>query len=58
MFTVPIDEAKLLEIVRRLVEGVKPDRIILCGSRARGDAGLDSDLERPIHAKTGLPCRN
>ena len=28
----------MLEIVRRLVEAVNPDRIILFGSRALGDA--------------------
>jgi len=39
MSTVPIDNAKMLEIVRRLVEAVNPDRITLFGSRARGDAG-------------------
>ena len=38
MSTVPIDNAKMLEIVRRLVEAVNPDRIILFGSRALGDA--------------------
>ena len=33
MSIVPIDDAKMLEIVRRLVEAVNPDRIILFGSR-------------------------
>ncbi len=45
MFSVFIDEAKLKEIVGRLVEAVDPDRIILFGSRARGDAKPDSDLD-------------
>ena len=45
MSTVPIDDAKMLEIVGRLVEAVNPDRITLFGSRARGDAGPDSDLD-------------
>ena len=45
MFTVSIDEAKLDEIIRRLVEAVDPDRIIMFGSRARGDARPDSDLD-------------
>ena len=33
------------EIVRRLVEGLQPDRIYLFGSMARGDAGKDSDYD-------------
>ncbi len=44
-FTVFIDEAKLKEIVGRLVAAVDPDRIIMFGSRARGDAKADSDLD-------------
>jgi predicted nucleotidyltransferase len=33
------------EITRRLVEFYSPVRIYLFGSEARGDAGLDSDLD-------------
>jgi len=33
------------EIVRRIVEVAKPDRIILFGSRARGDASSGSDVD-------------
>jgi predicted nucleotidyltransferase len=45
MRDVPIDEDMLKEIVRRLVAAVNPDRIILFGSRARGDAKPDSDVD-------------
>ena len=45
MLTPSIDETTLREIVRRLVEAIDPDRIVLFGSRARGDAGPDSDLD-------------
>src|SRR5437899_10213820 len=55
MSTVPIDDAKMLEIVRRLVEAVNPDRIILFGSRARGDAGPDSDLDLLIVKDSDVP---
>jgi predicted nucleotidyltransferase len=33
------------EIVRRLVERLRPERIYLFGSRARGDAREDSDYD-------------
>jgi predicted nucleotidyltransferase len=35
----------LAEIVRRLTETLHPDRIYLFGSRARGDAGQESDYD-------------
>lgn len=35
----------LAEIVRRLIEVLHPERIYLFGSRARGDAGPDSDYD-------------
>ena len=35
----------LAEIVRRLIEAFQPERIYLFGSRARGDAGPDSDYD-------------
>ncbi len=35
----------LAEIVRRLIDALHPERIYLFGSRARGDAGVDSDYD-------------
>lgn len=35
----------LAEIVRRLVVALEPERIYLFGSKARGDAGPDSDYD-------------
>ncbi len=40
-----LDDAILAEIVRRLVAAYQPERIYLFGSRARGDAGPDSDYD-------------
>ena len=40
-----MDASVLTEIVSRLVKAVDPDRIILFGSRARGDARPDSDVD-------------
>ncbi len=38
----------LQEMVRRLVERLRPEKIYLFGSRARGDAGPDSDYDLMI----------
>ncbi|MBI4873269.1 MAG: nucleotidyltransferase domain-containing protein [Acidobacteria bacterium] len=38
-------DPKIAEIVSRLVASVDPDRIILFGSRARGEAGARSDFD-------------
>lgn len=35
----------LREVVRRVVQVVKPEKIILFGSAARGEMGPDSDLD-------------
>ena len=37
--------AVLEDLVRRIAERFCPDKIILFGSRARGDAGPDSDID-------------
>jgi predicted nucleotidyltransferase len=38
-------DPKLAELVRRLVEAYRPERIYLFGSVARGEAGPDSDYD-------------
>lgn len=38
-------DTTLAEVVRRLVEAYRPERIYLFGSVARGDAGPDSDYD-------------
>ena len=41
-------EAKILDdLVRRIIEVVQPQRIILFGSAARGDMRPDSDIDIP-----------
>ena len=44
-FSVRLEDPTLAEIVRRLVEAYRPDRIYLFGSRARGTAGAESDYD-------------
>jgi len=49
------DETLLREVVARIRRTVDPDRVILFGSRARGDAGPESDLDILIVAPSPLP---
>ncbi len=41
----PLSEPVLTDIVRRVVEVAKPQRIVMFGSTARGAAGADSDID-------------
>jgi predicted nucleotidyltransferase len=41
----PIDEALIQEITRKIVDAFHPRRVILFGSRARGDYHADSDVD-------------
>jgi len=45
----PIDE-----IVQKIVEAFHPRRIVMFGSRARGEAALDSDLDLMVEMETSL----
>jgi predicted nucleotidyltransferase len=40
-----IDEALIQEVTQRIVEKFHPEKVILFGSHARGDAHPDSDLD-------------
>ena len=45
----------LKEVVRRIVELVHPERIILFGSRSRGEGGTRSDLDILVVAESDEP---
>ena len=62
----PVSEQGLLsEIVQRLVDQIDPDKIILFGSRARGDPHARSDIDllivkashEPRHKRVGRAHR-
>jgi predicted nucleotidyltransferase len=55
MYTVVVDEDLLKAIVKRLVDAADPERIVLFGSRARGDHQSDSDLDLLIVADSAEP---
>ncbi len=44
----PVDDALLERMVQAIVDEVEPERVILFGSRARGDARPDSDVDLVI----------
>ena len=41
----PVDDTVLARMVQVIVDEVDPEQVILFGSRARGDAGADSDVD-------------
>lgn len=52
---VQIDSGLMEEIVRRIVETIHPQKIILFGSRARGDMRSDSDIDLLVIANSSEP---
>jgi len=50
-----VDSKLLQEIVRRIQAAAEPQRIILFGSRARGEGQAGSDLDLLIVVDTALP---
>ncbi len=49
-------DSVLAEIVRRLVQAYQPRRVYLFGSKARGDAGPDSDYDLLIVVPNDAPA--
>ena len=50
-----IDDELIAEVVRRIVEVADPDKIILFGSHARGEAGSRSDLDILVIKNSDVP---
>ena len=51
-----VDQGTMNEIIRRIVEVAKPERIVLFGSAARGEAKEESDIDLLV-IKKGVPHR-
>jgi predicted nucleotidyltransferase len=55
-----VQDDRVAEVVRRLVAAADPDKIVVFGSRAKGSAGPDSDMDlliikdstQPRHRRT------
>lgn len=52
-----VSDALLAEITARIVRGFDPERIILFGSQARGDARPDSDIDLLVVMPDGTDRR-
>jgi len=52
-----IDNTLVAEIVRRIVDDAHPDKIVLFGSYARGDATEQSDIDLLVVVPDGVPRR-
>lgn len=51
----PQQDAVLAELIRRLVDVYQPERIYLFGSKARGQAGPDSDYDLMVVVPDDAP---
>ena len=49
-----VDRELIDDVVRRIVERFDPDRVVLFGSHARGDATPESDIDLLVEMKTDL----
>jgi len=50
------DDGKLIdEIIRRIVNAIQPEKIVLFGSRARGEARPESDMDILVIANSQEP---
>ena len=52
-----IETEQIAEIIQCIVRQLDPEKIILFGSYARGDARNDSDIDLLVVAETDLPVR-
>ena len=52
MIDAPVDE-----IVQQIVAAFHPRRVMMFGSRARGEVGVDSDLDLFVEMESNLPPR-
>jgi len=50
-----VDDELIAEVVRRIVEVADPDKIILFGSHARGEANSRSDLDILVVKESDVP---
>jgi len=52
---VQVDDKLMSEIVRRIVAAANPHKVVLFGSRGRGDARAESDIDLLVVAEDARP---
>ncbi len=52
---IQVDDKLMTEIVRRIVATARPQKVILFGSRGRGDARAESDIDLLVVAEDARP---
>jgi uncharacterized protein len=52
---VPSTDDLIRDVIRRIVQATQPDKIILFGSRARGNARPDSDIDLLVIQDSSVP---
>jgi len=55
MQTVTTVQPPIAQIVQTIVETLHPERIVLFGTRARGEAEPDSDVDLMVEMESSLP---
>ncbi len=55
MLMYTVDDNLMMEVVRRVVAAARPHKIILFGSRSRGDARPDSDIDLLVMSDDARP---
>jgi uncharacterized protein len=56
MHNTNVDQPTVEQIAEKIVTALHPRRIVLFGSRARGNAGPESDLDLMIEMESDLPA--
>jgi predicted nucleotidyltransferase len=55
MQSATVTQPPIAQIAQTIVEALHPERIVLFGSRAREDAGPDSDVDLMVEMESRLP---
>ncbi len=52
---IQLEQSLIQEIVQRITRTIRPEKVVLFGSRARGEARADSDIDLLVIAESQQP---